>query len=169
INYNTVSDYHWDESDEPNSLCCLVTLGDFDGGELCFLKLKIIVPLHPRQVIVFSSRLLLHGNFPVMKGIRHSVMYFVHSSFFYHLRDFSSVYDNLKTSVERDAKGNVVSGPMWHQNLEDACKLNRQIHLFKPKAEQIQISPQPSDRRRGCIDLSHAKHGLRAEDPLPNS
>ncbi|CAG8574706.1 2018_t:CDS:2, partial [Racocetra persica] len=36
INYNTVSDYHWDENDEPNSLCCLVALGDFEGGELCF-------------------------------------------------------------------------------------------------------------------------------------
>ncbi|CAG8596099.1 6230_t:CDS:2, partial [Scutellospora calospora] len=83
--------------------------------------------------------------------------------------DFSSVYDDLKTSIERDAKGNVVSRPMRHQNLEDACKLNCQIHLFKPKAEQIQIPLQPSDRRRGCINLSCARHGLRVEDPLSNS
>lgn len=53
INYNTICDYHWDKNDEPNSLCCLVALGDFKGGELCFPQLKIIVPLRPGQVIVF--------------------------------------------------------------------------------------------------------------------
>ncbi|CAG8757975.1 22843_t:CDS:2, partial [Racocetra persica] len=132
-------DYHWDESDEPNSLCCLVAFGDFDGGKLCFPKLKIIVPLCPGQLLLSSFA----GLF--------------------------SVYNDLKTSVERDTKDNVVSGPIWRQNLEDACKLNRQIHLFKPKTEQIQISPQPSDRRRGCIDLSRTRHGLKAEDPLSNS
>ncbi|CAG8620279.1 2438_t:CDS:2, partial [Racocetra persica] len=61
INYNTTSDYHWDEHDEPNSLCCLVALGEFEGGELCFPQLQIIVPLQPEQVVAFSSRLLLHG------------------------------------------------------------------------------------------------------------
>src|SRR5207247_2211616 len=30
INYNTISDYHWDENDESNSFCCLVALGDFE-------------------------------------------------------------------------------------------------------------------------------------------
>ena len=47
INYNTISDFHWDEHDEPNCFCCLIALGDFDGGELCFPQLKIIVSLRP--------------------------------------------------------------------------------------------------------------------------
>ncbi|CAG8613031.1 21670_t:CDS:2, partial [Racocetra persica] len=49
INYNTTSDYHWDEHDEPNSLCYLVTLREFEGGELCFPQLQIVVPLQPGQ------------------------------------------------------------------------------------------------------------------------
>jgi len=53
INFNTISDYHWDEHDEPNSLCCLVALGDFEGGELCFPQLQIIVPLRPGQIVAF--------------------------------------------------------------------------------------------------------------------
>ncbi|KAF0532736.1 calnexin independence factor cif1 [Gigaspora margarita] len=85
INYNTTSDYYWDEHDEPNSLCCLVALGEFEGGELCFPQLQIVVPLQPGQVVAFSSRLLLHGNFPLTKGIRHSIVYFVHETFFHNL------------------------------------------------------------------------------------
>jgi hypothetical protein len=84
INFNTISDYHWDELDEPNSLCCLVALGDYQGGELCFPQLQIIVPLQPGQVVAFSSRLLLHGNFPITRGIRHSIVYFIHETFFKH-------------------------------------------------------------------------------------
>lgn len=83
INYNTISDYHWDEHDEPNSLCCLVAFREFEGGELCFPQLQIVVLLWPGQVVVFSSCLLLHGNFPLTKGIRHSIVYFVHDTFFH--------------------------------------------------------------------------------------
>ncbi|CAG8830708.1 6813_t:CDS:2, partial [Racocetra persica] len=55
INYNTTSDYHWDEHNEPNSLCCLVTLGEFKRRELCFPQLQIVIPLQPGQVVAFSS------------------------------------------------------------------------------------------------------------------
>ena len=65
INFNTISDYHWDEHDEPNSLCCLVALGDFDGGQLCFPQLQIVIPLRPGQIVAFSFRFLMHKNFPV--------------------------------------------------------------------------------------------------------
>ncbi|RHZ48043.1 hypothetical protein Glove_562g3 [Diversispora epigaea] len=60
INYNTISDFHWYKHDEPNSLCCLVALGNFEGGELCFPQLQIVIPLRPGQVVAFSSCLLLH-------------------------------------------------------------------------------------------------------------
>lgn len=151
INYNTISDYHWDENDEPNSFCCLVALGDFEGGELCFPQLKIIVPLRPGQVILFSSRLLLHGNFVVTKGIRHSVVYFVHSSFFQHQRDFSNIYNDFKNGIERDAKGKIISQLNERQNFNYSYKLNKQIQLLKPKLWQIEIPPQSLDNRRGCI------------------
>ncbi|RHZ79685.1 hypothetical protein Glove_142g5 [Diversispora epigaea] len=67
INYNTISDFHWDEHDELNSLCFLVALGDFVGGELCFPQLQIVVPLQAGQIVAFSSHLLLHGNFPITR------------------------------------------------------------------------------------------------------
>ncbi|RGB31939.1 hypothetical protein C1646_670545 [Rhizophagus diaphanus] len=31
INFNMISDYHWDEHNDPNSFCCLVALGEFEG------------------------------------------------------------------------------------------------------------------------------------------
>ncbi len=43
INYNTISDYHWDEHDKPNSFCYLVVLEDFEKGKLYFSQLKIII------------------------------------------------------------------------------------------------------------------------------
>ncbi|CAG8677983.1 3977_t:CDS:1, partial [Scutellospora calospora] len=46
--------------DEPNSLCCLVALSDFEDSELYFLQLQIVVKLKLYQVVAFSSRLLLH-------------------------------------------------------------------------------------------------------------
>ena len=45
INFNTISDYHLDSYDEKNSLCVLVALGDFEGSELCFSQLKIVIQL----------------------------------------------------------------------------------------------------------------------------
>ena len=63
INFNTISDFHWDEHDEANILCVLVALGDYEGGELCFPQLQVVVRIRPGQVIAFASRLLLHGNY----------------------------------------------------------------------------------------------------------
>jgi hypothetical protein len=45
INFNTISNYHWDKNDAPNCLCCLVPLGDFQGGELYFPQLHTVIPL----------------------------------------------------------------------------------------------------------------------------
>ncbi|KAF0420317.1 calnexin independence factor cif1 [Gigaspora margarita] len=44
INFNTTSDYHWDEHNKTNSLCVLVALGDYEGGELCFPQLQMNFP-----------------------------------------------------------------------------------------------------------------------------
>ncbi len=151
INYNTISDYHWDEHDDLNGFCCLVALGDFEGGEICFPQLKIIIPLRPGQVLLFPSRLLLHGNLVVTKGIRHSIVYFVHSNFFHHQRNFSSVYNDHKSGIERNEKGRIISKQNKHQNFNYAYGLNRLIHLSKPNAYQTKVPSQSLDCRRGCI------------------
>ena len=150
INYNTISDFHWDDNDNPNSLCCLVALGDFEGGELCFPQLQIVVPLQPGQVVVFSSRLLLHGNFPVLKGIRYSIVYFIHSGFFHHLRDFSSVRKDLKNNIEKDSRGNIVLKIPRQDlnNANEAVNPNTQISLNTPTLEQIKIPLQSNINQR---------------------
>lgn len=124
INFNTMSDFHWDEHNDPNSLCCLVALGEFEGGELCFLQLQIVIPLRLGQVVAFSSRLLLHRNLPITRGIRHSIVYFVHSVFFYNLRDFTEVYKDHEDQIERDFHGSVVPF-ISQQDLNDAQDLNK--------------------------------------------
>ncbi|UZO15186.1 uncharacterized protein OCT59_006619 [Rhizophagus irregularis] len=70
INFNVISNYHWDSNDDPNGLCFLVALGDFEGGELCFPQLQILVKLKPGQIVAFPSYLLLHGNLPIIREIR---------------------------------------------------------------------------------------------------
>ncbi|RHZ52079.1 hypothetical protein Glove_465g2 [Diversispora epigaea] len=75
INYNIVSNYHWDLSDASNCLCCLIPLGNFQGGDLYFPQLHVRVPLQPGQVVAFDSHNLLHDytiNVPKNKDQRHS-------------------------------------------------------------------------------------------------
>jgi hypothetical protein len=150
INFNTISDYHWDEYDDLNSFCCLVALGEFEGGELCFPQLEIVIPLRLNQVIAFPSRFLLHGNFPVTKGIWHSVVYFVHSSFFHHLRDFTQVYNDLENGLKRDACGLIISS-ILQQDLNNAQGRNHLMRLNKLKGSQIRVPPASTNCRRGHI------------------
>src|SRR4051794_16494269 len=84
-----ISKYHLDKNDHENSLAFLVVLGDFEGSEICFPEIKLIVKLKPRQVLAFSSRFLKHGNLKVTKGIRYSIVYYVHQDFFKELHNFN--------------------------------------------------------------------------------
>ncbi|RHZ85494.1 hypothetical protein Glove_65g42 [Diversispora epigaea] len=118
-------DFHWDEHDELNSLCFLVALGDFVGGELCFPQLQIVVPLQAEQIVAFSSCLLLHGNFPITR-----------------------VYDDFKKGIERDRKGKITLKLIAKQNFNNSCELNKFTKLTKSKIEQTQIPPVLSDLRR---------------------
>ncbi|RHZ58158.1 hypothetical protein Glove_375g40 [Diversispora epigaea] len=144
INFNTISDYHWDKHDNPNCLCILIALGNFDGA--------------------FSSRLLLHGNLPVKRGIRHSIVYFVHSSFFHNLRDFTKVYSDFENGIERNAKGKIILKPVARQNLKDARNFYQPIKLTKAKLKQIRIPPVSTDCRRKYINLRKTRKELKAEE-----
>ncbi|RHZ81163.1 hypothetical protein Glove_123g32 [Diversispora epigaea] len=40
INFNILSNYHWDKLDAPNCLCCLIPLGDFqEDDNFNFMKI----------------------------------------------------------------------------------------------------------------------------------
>jgi hypothetical protein len=145
INYNIISSYHWDRNDEPDSLCCLVALGDYEGGELCFPQLEIVISLRPNQVVLFSSNFLLHGNLPVVRGIRHSIVYFIHSDLFHHRRNFTKIYNNYKTEIKNGGSEEVQ---------EDFYKttLNKIKTLSKPKNEQLR-KPESEDSRRENIGI----------------
>jgi hypothetical protein len=150
INYNVISDFHWDEHDDPNSLCCLVALGDFERGEVLFPQLQIVVQLKPGQILVFASRLLLHGNLSFTRGIRHSIVYFVHSGFFHHLRDFTKIYDDSNDLIERDARGQVVSS-IARQDLNVTQDREKHKNL---KRNQKRVPPAPTDCRRRNMGMS---------------
>ena len=121
INFNVISNYHWDSNDTPEGLCFLVALGDFEGGELCFSQLQIMVKLKPGQVVAFPSYLLLHGNLPITRGIRFSIIYFVLKSFL--SKDFKDLLEKVK-KAENDTIIEV-------QNLYDAADHNPPRPLLK--------------------------------------
>ncbi|CAG8499732.1 7155_t:CDS:2 [Scutellospora calospora] len=100
------------EHDEPNSLCCLIALDDFESSELCFPQLQIVVKLKPGQVVAFSSHLLLH------------------------------IYNDLEEGIKRNT--------------------HRSIVLIIP------CQDLNNTQKQGHISLVYARHGLRAEDSLPN-
>jgi len=90
---------------------------------------------------------LLHGNLKVTGGIRHSIVYFIHSTFFRNLRDFSNIYNDHKKGIERNARGLVVD-KIPQQDLNDAQNLNKRIKLKKAKANQIHDSSKSDDPSR---------------------
>ena len=105
INFNAISNYHWNSNDNLDGLCFLVTLGDFKGGELCFPQLQIVIKLKSGQVVAFSSCLLLHDNLLITKGIRFSIVYFVHRSFFSH----ENILKNLNTFNQEKALNHIIT------------------------------------------------------------
>ena len=87
----------------------------------------------------------------VTKGIRHSIVYFVHSNFFHHQRNFTSVYNDHKSGIERNEKGHIISKQNKHQNFNYAYGLNSLTHLSKPDAYQTNVPSKSLDCRRGRI------------------
>ncbi|RHZ53698.1 hypothetical protein Glove_438g29 [Diversispora epigaea] len=101
INFNALSNYYWDKLDASNCLCCLVPLGNFQGGELYFPQLHTLIPLQTGQVVAFSSHYLLHDNFPLVNRIRHSVVYFVHNILFQEEDNLNNMeIDNAELNLE---------------------------------------------------------------------
>ncbi|RHZ49792.1 hypothetical protein Glove_511g13 [Diversispora epigaea] len=157
INFNTISDYHWDENDASNCLCCLVSLGDFQGGELYFPQLRTLVPLRPGQIVAFSSHFLLHSNFPLTRGIRHSIVYFVHNVCFN-----NNNLDNMEIMDINEAE--------LIKDLYDNQGLNtKRVKLTEALTYQKNMANGCTDKREEIfITLYHAINGLGAEVSIPN-
>jgi hypothetical protein len=141
INYNIISNYHWDKSDTSNGLCCLIPLGDFQGGDLYFPQLHVRVPLQPGQVVAFNSHYLLHGNLPLIRGVRHSIVYFVHQYFFQEEDNYNnmevenaeltkSLYDNKNLNNGRNFLKKAVNFQTKKFHIDD---LVDKRHLYNGK------------------------------------
>ena len=91
INYNTISQFHRDPKDHPNTLCVVCPLGSFTGGELVFPELKLVIHAKQGYAIAFRSHILVHGNLEVTLGRRHSVVFFVHSNVIKQHRSFGEL------------------------------------------------------------------------------
>jgi hypothetical protein len=156
INFNAASNYHWDGNDEPNGLCFLVALGDFEGGELCFPQLEIVVKLKPGQVVAFPSYLLLHGNLTITKGIRFSIVYFVHQRFF----QYPTNYENLKNMAENDK----INQPLAQENTINQPRAQEDFYNFQKKNSRSSFDNTRSWQTKEPNDEENKKDNRRYKD-----
>jgi len=94
VNFNIISQFHRDLKDHRDSLCVVCPLGIFEGGQLVFPELKLIIHARQGQAIAFRSNILVHGNLPVIAGIRHSVVFFIHATSIKQNRKFGTLFNN---------------------------------------------------------------------------
>ncbi|CAG8619889.1 19720_t:CDS:2, partial [Gigaspora rosea] len=92
INFNALCQFHRNLKDHRNSLCVVCPLGTFEDGQLVFPELKLIIHAKQGQAIAFRSNILVHGNHPVLAGIRHSVVFFIHGTMIKQNRKFGSLF-----------------------------------------------------------------------------
>jgi hypothetical protein len=110
INFNTICQFHRDLKDHCNSLCVVCPLGVFEGGELVFPELKLVLHVKQGQAVAFRSNILVHGNLPVLSGVRHSVVFFVHSTMIKQNRKFGTLFSNSDSvDINYNNKGVEVS------------------------------------------------------------
>ncbi|CAG8711811.1 6173_t:CDS:1, partial [Gigaspora rosea] len=94
INFNVISQFYRDLKDHRNTLCVVCPLGSFEGGQLIFPELKLIIYAKQGQAIAFRSNILVHSNLPVISGVRHSVVFFIHATSIKKNRKFETLFHN---------------------------------------------------------------------------
>lgn len=67
---------HTDTFDYKDAFGCMVTLGDFEGSEICFPTYRIAIDYRPGDVLLADVH-QLHGNFPLLSGERVACVLFV--------------------------------------------------------------------------------------------
>ena len=60
INLNAVTRAHRDSKDD--TMCLVLALSDFEGGDLCLYEPGLVVPLRPGHFIIFPSARITHFN-----------------------------------------------------------------------------------------------------------
>ncbi|PKC53703.1 hypothetical protein RhiirA1_478734 [Rhizophagus irregularis] len=165
INYNIISKYHLDKNDHENSLAFLVVLGDFEGGEICFSEIKLVVKIRPGQVLVFSSRFLKHGNLKVTKGIRHSIVYYVHQDFFKELRNFNKKIKETNDKMQDDNDEIQDNDNEMKDFNNDINSIRKTLNTVTKRQTSMFIK---ANKRRNNDNIIRAKKGLKAEDNLLN-
>jgi len=73
---------HLDKTDCRNTLSCMTTLGEFEGGELQFPTLGVTFAMRPGDIIIFKSHLLHHFTSTVHWGRRFSLVFFAHQNLY---------------------------------------------------------------------------------------
>jgi 2OG-Fe(II) oxygenase superfamily/Domain of unknown function (DUF4326) len=67
---------HVDTFDYPGAFGVMATLGNFQGGEICFPRFRIAIDYQPGDLLLADVH-QLHGNFPVLSGERVACVLFV--------------------------------------------------------------------------------------------
>ena len=73
INRNAFFRSHADAKNQPG-FSCITTFGDFTGGELCFPRLRVTLPLKPGDILIADTNREQHGNVGALDGDRISVV-----------------------------------------------------------------------------------------------
>ena len=60
INLNAVTRAHRDSKDD--TMCLVLALGNFEGGDLCLYEPGLVVPLRQGHFIIFPSARITHFN-----------------------------------------------------------------------------------------------------------
>ena len=60
INLNAVTRAHRDSKDD--TMCLVLALGDFEGGDLCLYEPGLVIPLRHGKFVVFPSGDITHSN-----------------------------------------------------------------------------------------------------------
>ncbi|VDB87439.1 unnamed protein product [Peniophora sp. CBMAI 1063] len=60
VNVNVITRMHRDKKDK--KFCCIIALGDWEGGDLCFYEQGLVFPLRSGDLIVFRSSETTHFN-----------------------------------------------------------------------------------------------------------
>jgi hypothetical protein len=132
INFNVICQFHRDMKDHRNTLCVVCPLGKFKGGELTFPELKLVIHVKQGQAVAFRSNLLVHGNLPIIAGVRHSAVFYIHNNVIKQKRKFGSLFADYELDWDND--GEVESSQKYLPpkfSSQTKLKNHRRSHLGK--------------------------------------
>ena len=105
----------------------------FKRGELSFPELKLVIHVKQGQAVAFRSNILVHGNLPVITGIRHSLVFYIHNTLIKQKRKFGSLFAdyalNWNDDNNRDEPKPKYLPPMLDSGNSMKLKNHRRTHI----------------------------------------